>query len=111
MEAQATAKYLRISPSKLMQVIPLIKGKRGDVAENILQMTQKKASYLIHKTLASCFANLRMRSPLSELKDIRIKNIMVGPGPTMKRTIPISRGRANRILKRTAHLTVLIEKV
>lgn len=110
MEGKATAKYIRISPSKLRQVIPLIKGKRADEAENILQMTPKRASHLIHKALGSAFNNCRIKSPLLELKDVWVKEIFANSGPMMKRIRYCARGRSGRILKRTSHLTIVVEK-
>ncbi len=110
MQGKAISKYIRISPSKLRQVISLVRGKRGDEAENILQVTSKKASYLIHKTLASAFANCRMKSPLTELKDVWITAIFANGGPMMKRMRCRARGRSSQILKKTSHLTVVLEK-
>lgn len=110
MEGKAVARFIRISPSKLRQVIPLVKGKRADEAENILQMTPKRASYFIHKALGSAFANCRMKSPLLELRDVWIKAIFANSGPMMKRIRYCARGRSGRILKRTSHLTVIVEK-
>lgn len=110
MEGKAISKYIRISPSKLRQVISLVKRKRADEAENILQMTSKKASYFIHKALASAFANCRMKSPLLELKDVFIKEIFANSGPMMKRIRYCARGRSGRILKKTSHLTIIVEK-
>jgi len=110
MQGKAISKYIRISPSKLRQVIPLIKGKRLDEAENILQMTPKRASYFIHKTLGSAFANCRMKSPILELKDVWVKEIYANSGPMMKRMKPCARGRSGRILKKTSHLTVVVWK-
>lgn len=110
MEGKAIAKFIRISPSKLHPVISLVRGKRGDEAENVLQMTSKKASYFIHKTLGSAFANCRMKLPLLELKDVWVKAIFATSGPMMKRIRYCARGRSGRILKKTSHLTVVVEK-
>ncbi|MEW6680510.1 MAG: 50S ribosomal protein L22 [bacterium] len=111
MQGKAVSKYIRISSSKLRQVISLIKGKRGDEAENILQMTPKRASYFIHKALGSAFANCRIKSPLLELKDVWIKEVWANNGPMMKRIKYCARGRSGRILKKTSHLTIVLEKI
>jgi large subunit ribosomal protein L22 len=108
MKAKAVSKYLRISPYKVRQILPLIIGKDVKTAENILQMTTKKAAYLVHKTMASAVANLRMHRPTIELDELWIEEARADGGPTMKRWRPRARGRADRILKRTSHITIVL---
>jgi len=110
MEIKAKSKYLWISPQKVRQVIQLIKGKDVKKAENILQLANKKAAYLIHKTMAQAAANAQMINPAWRLEDLIIKRAMADGGPMQKRMRPRARGRADTILKRTSHITIVLEK-
>jgi large subunit ribosomal protein L22 len=110
MEIKAKSRYLWISPQKVRQVIPLIKGKNVKAAEDILQLANKKAAYLIHKTMAQAAANARMINPAWSLEDLIIKKVMADGGPMQKRMRPRARGQADTILKRTSHITIVLEK-
>jgi large subunit ribosomal protein L22 len=105
MEAKAIAKTVRISPIKARLVTNLISQKSVPEALRILSATPKKASLLIEKVLRSAVANAGT-SVLPE--DLVVKSATVDGGPTMKRFRPASRGRANRIIKRTSHITVTV---
>ena len=105
MEAKAIARTVRISPTKARRVTNLIAKKAVPEALRILDSTPKKASRLIVKVLRSAVANAGT-SVLPE--DLVVKSATVDGGPTMKRFRPASRGRANRIIKRTSHITVTV---
>jgi large subunit ribosomal protein L22 len=105
MEAKAIAKTVRISPTKARLVTNLISKKAVPEALRILDTTPKKASRLVVKVLKSAVANAGA-SILPE--DLVVKSATVDGGPTMKRFRPASRGRANRIIKRTSHITVTV---
>ena len=107
MEARAVAKYLRISPSKARLVADLVRGKAVSDALTILRFTPKKGARLVNKTLRSAVANAE-NSRTMDMDHLVVKTITVDAGPTLKRWRPRAMGRANRILKRTAHVTVVL---
>lgn len=109
MEARATAKYLRISPYKARPVIELIRGKDVQEALNILEFTPKKAARLIKKVLESAIANAEHNYNMDPDR-LYVKRAYVDEGPRLKRIWPRAWGRASRILKRTSHITVVVEE-
>jgi large subunit ribosomal protein L22 len=108
MEAKSTAKYLRISPRKVRQVIKLIKGKSAPEAQSILKYTPKKAAFLVKKVLSSAVANAKQKNPNIESENLYVKHAYVDGGPILKRIRPRAMGRANRIKKRTSHVTLIV---
>jgi large subunit ribosomal protein L22 len=108
MEAKSTAKYLRISPKKVRQVVRLIKGKSVIEALGILKYTPKKAALLVEKVLRAAVANAKQKNPNIESEALYIKHAYVDGGPILKRIRPRAMGRANRISKRTSHVTLII---
>jgi large subunit ribosomal protein L22 len=114
MEAKAYAKHVRISPRKMRLVVDLIRGKKVEDALVILQSTQKKASPMVEKLLRSAVANAlftgedEKEAPQFDVDELFVKRAFVDGGPTMKRFRPRSMGRANRIRKRTSHLTIIV---
>jgi large subunit ribosomal protein L22 len=109
-EGVARAKYLRQSQRKIGRVLKLVRGLEVNKALNILHFSPTKASESIEKALHSAVANV-MNAPDAQEVDIDnlyIKSAYVDAGPTFKRWRPRAMGRANRILKRTSHLTVIV---
>jgi len=111
MQAQAKAKYIRMSPRKISRVLDLIKGLTVSDALNTLHFTRKSATEPIEKAIHSAVANLGNigESQRMDLNEIYITKASVDQGPTLKRFRPMSMGRAGKIRKRTAHLTIVIE--
>lgn len=109
MEVKATTKYTRISPSKLRLPVNEIKGKNAGQALTLLKFMPLKAAGIIHKTLQSAVANAENNNEL-DVDKLVVKNIIVDQGPSLKRFRPRARGRAGRILKRTSHLTVIVDE-
>ena len=109
MEVKATTRYARISPFKLRLPIDEIKGKNAGEAVTILKFMPLKAAGIISKTLQSAIANAEHNNEL-DVDKLFVKNIIVDQGPSMKRFRPRARGRASRILKRTSHVTVIVEE-
>jgi large subunit ribosomal protein L22 len=111
MQARARAKYIRLSPRKISRVLDLVKGLTVNEALNKLHFTQKGAAIPIEKTIHSAVANLGNieEGQRIDLNDIYITEASVDHGPTLKRFRPMSMGRAGRIRKRTAHLTIVVE--
>ena len=110
MEAKATAKYVRISPRKARIVAEIIKGKPVEDALNILKYTPKKAARIINKVLNSALANAEQNYSL-DVDNLYVKQVRVDGGPSWKRIQPRAMGRAYRILKRTSHITVIVDEL
>ncbi len=109
MEARAVARYVRISPYKARLVVDLIRGKPVDEALNILRFTPKKAARLVRKVLESAIANAEHNYQMDPDR-LYVKRAYVDEGPRLKRIWPRAFGRASRILKRTSHITIVVEE-
>lgn len=109
MEVKAVTRYLRISPHKARLVTALVKGKSVEEALTILKFARKKGASLVTKTLRSAVANAE-QNPNIDVDTLYIKRIFVDEGPTMKRWRPRAMGRATRILKRSSHITVVLDE-
>ncbi|MCK4579273.1 MAG: 50S ribosomal protein L22 [Candidatus Marinimicrobia bacterium] len=110
METTARARYLRQSSSKINRVLQLVRGHDVNEALTILHFSPVKASEFVEKILRSAIANM-MNAPEAKEVDIDnlyVKSAYVDGGPTFKRWRARAMGRANRILKRTSHLTVIV---
>jgi len=108
MEVRATTRYTRISPLKLRLPIAEVKGKNAEQALTLLKFMPLKAAGIMYKTLQSAISNAEHNNEL-DVDKLIVKNIIVDQGPSMKRFRPRARGRASRILKRSCHLTVIVE--
>jgi len=105
----AIARYIRIPSGKIEIVLDLIRGKTYEQAVNILTQTNKSASPVILKVLNSAAANAE--NNLNIAKDnLFVAECWAMAGPTMKRMMPRARGRADRILKRTAHIRIILDE-
>ena len=109
MEAKAYLKYARISPRKVKIVLDLIRGKDAGVAMGILKTTPKAASELLVKLLKSAIANAENNFHMDASK-LYVSECFVCPGPTMKRIMPRAKGSADRILKRSSHITMVVKE-
>jgi large subunit ribosomal protein L22 len=107
MEVRSTYKYARISPFKAREVTREIQGLPVSAALDLLTFTPKKAAFLISKTLKSAIANAENNANLKP-DGLVVKEAIVGEGPTVKRIMPRARGSANRILKRTSHIRIVL---
>ncbi|MDD7447613.1 MAG: 50S ribosomal protein L22 [Clostridiales bacterium] len=105
---RAIAKYIRISPRKVKIVIDLIRGKQVDQAAAILMYTPKAAAPVVLKLLNSAIANAENNLGLSR-EDLYVAEVYANPGPTLKRYVARSRGSASPMLKRTSHITVVLD--
>lgn len=104
---RATAKYIRISPYKVRIVLDIIRGKNYTEAAAILKNTNKSAAPVILKVLDSAAANAEYKN-ISK-SDLFVAEAWADQGPTLKRIMPRAKGRAYRILKRTSHITVILD--
>jgi len=109
MEAKAYLKYARISPRKVGLVLDLIRGKDTAVAMGILNNTPRAASELLIKLLGSAVANAENNFHMDTSK-LYVSECFVCPGPTLKRIMPRAKGSADRILKRTSHVTMVVRE-
>jgi len=107
MEALDKHNLARISPQKARLVADLIRGKSVDQALEILTFSNKKAAALVKKVLESAIANAEHNEG-ADIDDLNVAKIFVDEGPTMKRIMPRAKGRADRILKRSSHITVVV---
>ncbi|HAY9856835.1 TPA: 50S ribosomal protein L22 [Shigella sonnei] len=111
METIAKHRHARSSAQKVRLVADLIRGKKVSQALDILTYTNKKAAVLVKKVLESAIANAEHNdgADIDDLKVTKIfVKIFVDEGPSMKRIMPRAKGRADRILKRTSHITVVV---
>lgn len=109
MEVRAVTRYVRISPRKARLVTELIKGKPVEEALTVLRFVPKKAARLVDKTLRSALANAE-QNPNIDVDTLYIKRIFVDGGPKMKRWRARAMGRATKILKRSSHITVILDE-
>ena len=106
---KAHAKYVRISSRKVKIVIDLIRGKNVDEAAAILMYTPKAASPVVLKVLNSAIANA-VNNQEMDRKDLYVAEVYANPGPTRKRYVARSRGSASPMLKRTSHISVVLDQ-
>lgn len=109
MMAKAVARYVRISPRKVRQVVDLVRGKSVGEALAILKFTPKRASGPVAKVIRSAVANAEHNYDLNR-DNLVIAAAYVDQGPTWKRYRPRAYGRANVIRKRTSHITVVVKE-
>jgi large subunit ribosomal protein L22 len=109
MEAVARTRFVRISPQKLRLVCALVAGKKVDRALSILEFTPKKGAKIISKTLVAAIANARDQQNVDEDR-LYVKRVVADTGPTWKRSMQRAHMHATPILKRTSHLTVVVDE-
>ena len=105
---RAVAKHVRISPYKVRIVLDIIRGKDYRYALAILENTPKSASEPIKKVLMSAAANAENNLGMSK-DNLFVAACYADQGPTLKRVMPRAQGRAFRILKRTSHITIVLD--
>jgi len=107
MKTQATAKFVGTSARKTGLVAALIRGRRAVEAQAILANTNKRATEPVGKVLNSAIANAE-NNHNAHARDLVVESVLIGPGPTLKRSRPRAKGSASRILKRSSHITVVV---
>ena len=107
MEVSASAKRLRISAQKVRLVADQIRGKPVADALDLLSFSNKKASVLMRKALESVVANAENNEGAA-IDELKVSEVYVNEGMTMKRIRPRAKGRADRIFKRSSHITVTV---
>ena len=107
MEVSASAKRLRISAQKVRLVADQIRGKPVADALDLLSFSNKKASVLMRKAVESVVANAENNEG-ADIDELKVSEVYVNEGMTMKRIRPRAKGRADRIFKRSSHITVTV---
>ncbi len=109
MSTSAKLTNTRLSPQKMRLVADQISGLAVERALDVLTFSNKKAATVIKKVLESAIANAEHNDG-ADIDELKISEILVDAGPTMKRLRPRARGRADRIIKRTSHLKVTVSE-
>ena len=109
MEAKAKARFIRISPQKARLVADTIRGKNVEDAITTLRFMPKKGARILRKVVESAVANASQNDSI-DIDTLFVKTIFVDGGPMLKRIRPRAMGRASRILKRTSHITVVLDE-
>ena len=109
MEVKAVAKYVRVQPRKVRIIADQVRGVSVHEAAGLLRYHRSKGAEVLYKVLNSAVANAMENNSIAP-ENLRIATIMVDEGPRLKRIIPRSMGRANRIVKKMSHVTVVVEE-
>ena len=107
MQVAAQLKYARISPQKCRLVADQVRGLPVERALEILGFSSKKAAGLVKKVLESAIANAEHNEG-ADIDELTVTEIYIDQGPVFKRIKARAKGRANRILKRTSHITLKV---
>lgn len=107
MESFAKLRFARISPQKARLVADEVRGLPVERALETLQFSTKKAAHIVRKVLESAVANAEHNEG-ADIDELKVSTIMVDEGPVMKRMKPRARGRADRIFRRTSHVTIRV---
>lgn len=107
MEVAAKLSGARLSAQKARLLADLIRGKHVEEALELLSFSQKKGAAIIKKVLESAIANAEQNEG-ADVDELRVSTIFVDEGVTMKRIRARAKGRADRILKRSCHITVKV---
>ncbi len=109
MHVKAFARKIRMSPRKIRLVVDMIRGKKATDAVIMLRFIPRAAAMPVLKVLQSAMANAEHNFKLAKDK-LYVKTIQVDGGPTIKRSRPRARGSAAPILKRTSHISIILEE-
>jgi large subunit ribosomal protein L22 len=114
MQARAIARGVGMSPRKVRMVVDLIRGRDVNEAYSILKFSKRAATEPIEKTLRSAVANAQQKADVDgaflDVDDLIVREVYVNEGPTMKRWSPRAMGRATPIMKRTSHITIVVDR-
>jgi large subunit ribosomal protein L22 len=107
MQVSAILRGTRLSSQKARLVADMVRGKRVDLALNILTFSPQKAAFTIKKVLESAIANAEHNEG-ADIDELKVKTIYVDQGPSLKRFTARAKGRGNRIIKPTCHIVVTV---
>jgi large subunit ribosomal protein L22 len=108
--ARAQVRYVRISASKVREVLDLIRGEQVARALEILEFSERDAARVVLKGLESAIANAEHNNGIPA-DELFVSACFADEGPTLKRWRPRARGRATRIRKRTSHITIIVSRL
>ena len=109
METRAITRHIRITPRKARLVVDLIRGKRVEEAIGILDFNARRAGGIVAKTLKAAVANAEATQNV-DVDTLYVKAAFVDAGRTQKRFLPRAHGRATRVLKRSSHVTIVVDE-
>ena len=107
MQTKAVLKFVRLSPQKARAVADLVRGTKVDEALSILKFSTRKPARLIKKVLESAIANAENNHG-ADVDELKVREIFIDEGPVLKRIMPRAKGRADRIVKPTSHITIRV---
>ena len=107
MEAKAVVRHVRISPRKMRIVANLIRGRRVDQVMAMLKHTPKRSGAVLRKLLISAIANAEHKGQ-TDVDSLVVQGCSIDNGPIVKRWMARAMGRANRIQRRTSHVTIVV---
>ena len=110
MEVKAVLRHTRTTAQKARLVANMIRGMNVNEAMNVLTFTRKRVAGKFQTLLKSAIANAEENHKILDVDDLYIKVLMVDEGATWKRSLPRARGTANTILKRTSHITLILDE-
>ncbi len=109
MEANATLRFVRISPRKARLVVDLIRGRKIEDAQTVLRLANKASARTVRKVLDSALANAGQTGVI-DMDNLFVKGAFVNQGTSMKRFRPAPMGRAHRYRRRTSHITIVLDE-
>lgn len=109
MEVKAISKDTGVSPRKMRLLIDMVRGKKVEEALNILKFAPTPNAGIVYKTIKSAAANAENNFQMTP-GELKIVKICADEARTLKRFRPRARGRANEILKRSSHITVVVSE-
>jgi large subunit ribosomal protein L22 len=107
---RASARFARLSPSKVRVVLNLVRGMDVRSADNLLRLTDRDSAHIVRKLLASAVANATNNFS-QNADELYIKACYADGGPTLKRFRPRAKGSSAAIFKRTSHITIVVDKL
>ena len=107
MEVVAKLRGAQLSAQKARLIADQIRGKKVEEALDVLAFSAKKGAAIVKKVLESAIANAEHNEG-ADVDDLKVSTVFVDQGLTLKRIKPRAKGRADRILKRTCHITVKV---
>ena len=114
MEARAIGRNVGMSPRKVRMVVDLIRGRGVNEAYSILRFSKRAATKPIEKTLRSAVANAQQKADGTgtylDTDELIVREVYVNEGPTLKRWRARAMGRASPIMKRTSHITIIVDR-
>nr|VFK79890.1 MAG: LSU ribosomal protein L22P [Candidatus Kentron sp. SD] len=110
MDTTAKLRFARISPQKARLVADQVRGLQVERAVDLLMLSKKKAAKIVKEVLNTAIANADHNEGV-DIDKLFVRVIYIDQGPSYKRIRARARGRANRILKRTSHITVMVSDI